>query len=80
MGEEGVDYALQISGDLTVKEVTQPVTFEATVRLEGDTLSGSATATILMSQFGVGPIDIAGILKTEDEVKLTLMLVARPQP
>jgi hypothetical protein len=31
-----------------------------------------------MSDFGFGPIDIAGILKTEDEAKVTLNFVARP--
>lgn len=76
-GEEGVDYPLKITGDLTIKETTMPVTFDTTVRLVGDTLTGVATTTILMSDFGVGPISIAGILETQDEVKLTLNFIAR---
>jgi polyisoprenoid-binding protein YceI len=76
-GEEGVDYPLTITGDLTIKEVTKEVTFEAVIRLEGDTLTGSATTTILMSDFGVGPISILGILNTEDVVVLTLNFVAQ---
>jgi polyisoprenoid-binding protein YceI len=76
--QDGQEVALQISGELTVREVTQPVTFDAVVKLEGDTLSGVATTTILMSDFGFGPISIAGILNTEDEVKVTLTFVARP--
>jgi polyisoprenoid-binding protein YceI len=78
VGEEGVDYPLKITGDLTVKETTQPVTFDATIRLEGDRLVGTATTTLLMSDYGVGPISIAGILETQDEVKLTLIFVAYP--
>lgn len=77
-GAAGVEYPLLITGDLTVRDVTKPVTFEARVRWENGTLFGTATATILMSDFGVGPIDIAGILKTNDEVLLKLSLVARP--
>jgi len=75
---EGQDYTFRVSGNLTVREVTRPVTFEVTARLEGQTLSGTATTTIRMSDFGIGPIDLVGILRTEDEVKLTLKFVARP--
>jgi polyisoprenoid-binding protein YceI len=78
VGEEGVDYPLKITGDLTVKETTKPVTFDATVRLEGDQLTGTATTSVLMSDFGVGPISIAGILETQDEAKITINFVARP--
>jgi polyisoprenoid-binding protein YceI len=76
--QEGEEIALQIIGDLTVRDVTKPTTFDAVVKLEGDTLSGEAITTILMSDFGFGPISIAGILNTEDEVKVTLNFVARP--
>ncbi|GAB4494782.1 MAG: hypothetical protein OHK0052_00640 [Anaerolineales bacterium] len=67
-----------VTGDLTVRQTTRSVTFDVTARLDGDTLSGSAMTTILMSDFGVGPIEIAGILGTEDEVKLSFNFVARP--
>ncbi len=76
--QEGEEITLQIVGDLTVRDVTRPVTFDVIVKLEGDTLSGEATTTILMSDFGFGPISIAGILNTEDEIKVTLNFVARP--
>ena len=75
---EGQEIPLKISGDLTIREVTRSVTFDALVKLEGGSLSGSATTTILMSEFGFGPIDILGTLKTEDQAKVTLALVARP--
>ena len=76
--QEGDELALKISGDLTIRDVTKPVTFDVTVKLEGDTLSGEAVTTILMSDFGFGPISIGGILNTEDEAKVTLTFVARP--
>lgn len=76
--QEGEEISLEISGDLTIREVTNPATFDTLVKLEGDTLSGTATTIILMSDFGFGPISIAGVLNTEDEVKVTLNFVARP--
>lgn len=76
--EPGQEIPLKISGDLTIRDVTKPVSFEAVVRLSEGQLSGQATTTILMSDFGFGPISIAGILKTEDQAKVTLTFVARP--
>jgi hypothetical protein len=31
-----------------------------------------------MSDFGVGPITLAGMLQTQDDVKLSMQFVARP--
>ena len=75
---DGSDYSFQVSGDLNVHNATQPVTFQVTAKLVGDTLSGSATTQVLMSQFGIGPISMLGILQTQDQVKITLDFVARP--
>lgn len=75
---EGQDYSFRVTGDLTVKEATRTVTFDVTARLEGETLTGRAETTILMSEFGVGPISILGVLTTEDQAKLILEFVARP--
>jgi hypothetical protein len=45
---DGQDVPLKISGDLTIREVTKPVDFDATFKLTGDMLTGNATSTILM--------------------------------
>ncbi|GIV65623.1 MAG: YceI family protein [Chloroflexota bacterium] len=75
---EATPYAFRVVGNLTVKDVTREVAFDITAQLQGETLTGKATTTILMSDFGVGPISILGVLNTEDEVKLTFDFVARP--
>ncbi len=75
--QEGAQISFQVSGDLTVREVTKPVTFEVSMTGEGDQITGEATTTILMSDFGFGPISILGVLNTEDEVKVTFTFVAR---
>ncbi len=73
---EGASYTFQAIGDLTVKTTTQSVTFNITARLQNNTLTGEATTQILMSQFGVGPISLLGLLQTEDQVKITFDFVA----
>jgi len=75
--QEDDQISFQVSGDLTVRNVTRPVTFDVLFSGEGDTITGEATTAILLSDFEVGPISIAGILNTEDEVKLTFRFVAR---
>jgi polyisoprenoid-binding protein YceI len=75
---EAKDYAFKVSGDLKVRDTTKPVTFDVTVQLNGETLSGTAVTTIQLSDFNVGPISIGGMLNTEDKAKLTLKFVAKP--
>ncbi len=73
---EGVAYSLTITGDLTVKETTAPVSFTGPVNVSGGVLTAEMTAEILMSEFDVGPISIAGLVNTSDELTLGLNLVA----
>jgi polyisoprenoid-binding protein YceI len=68
---------LKVTGDLTVKQTTKPVTFDVTLKADQDKLTGTATAQILLSDFGVGPIQIA-MLQTEDQAKLVFDFVAVP--
>jgi polyisoprenoid-binding protein YceI len=73
----GEDLTFTLVGDLTVKETTLPVTWIVTLRVEDDRLVGSAATEILMSDFGVGPIQVASLV-TEDLVKLHFDFVAAP--
>jgi polyisoprenoid-binding protein YceI len=74
----GDTISFQVIGDATIRETTLPLTFKVIAMLADDVLTGEAGITFLMSDFGFGPISIAGILETEDEVKLTFNFVAKP--
>ena len=65
-----------IEGTLHVKGVDRPTTWSVDAHLDGDTLTASATTTIKMSDFGVGPINKAGLVGTEDDMRVTLRLTA----
>ena len=56
--QEGQQLEIQVSGDLTIRDVTKPVTFDVTLEGSGDTITGEATTKILMSDFGFGPISM----------------------
>ena len=74
---DGEPVEVTLSGDLTVKETTAPVTFAGEVALDGDEVRATVSSTVLMSTFDVGPINIAGLAHTSNEVELTFDLVAR---
>lgn len=72
---EGQPFKFQITGDMTVRLVTKPVTWDAEATLNGDNLQGKATTKLKMSDFGVDPPSLLD-LKVEDDVELTLDFVA----
>jgi polyisoprenoid-binding protein YceI len=73
---EGTAYTFQMVGDLTIKETTQSVTWDVSATLDGEQLTGSASTTLSMMNFDVGPISIAGLVETEDAVRLDFQFVA----
>jgi polyisoprenoid-binding protein YceI len=72
---DGQAFKFQITGDMTVREVTNSITWDAEATLEGDTLRGTATTKLKMSEFGIEPPSLLD-LKVEDDVELTLEFVA----
>ena len=73
-----VEYA--VAGVLTIREITKPVNFDVRGQVVGDTLIGEGRTTILLSTFGIGPIEFADILAVADPVGLEVHLTARAQP
>jgi polyisoprenoid-binding protein YceI len=76
---EGDELSFQVTGDMTVRETTNPVTFDVTAQVMDGELVGTATTDIKMTDFGFDPPDIAGILRAEDDVRLIFDFVARPE-
>ncbi|MET0211698.1 MAG: YceI family protein [Vicinamibacterales bacterium] len=75
----GRELNLRLTGDLTVREITKPVTFDAKALLSGATLTGVSTTRVLLSDFGIGPIEFSNILKVGNEVTLEVQFTARAQ-
>lgn len=73
---EGEEVQLTLIGDLTIRDQTRQETFIATVRLEGDTLSGSAETEINMVDYGFDPPEITGFLKAQDPATIEFEFVA----
>lgn len=74
---EGQDVSFQITGDMTVREVTKPQTFDVTARLDGNTFIGTATSYLLMRDYGFEPPSVMGILEVADGVTVTVKFTAQ---
>jgi polyisoprenoid-binding protein YceI len=74
---EGQEVNFKLTGDMKIREVTKPVTFDVKGKLEGDTITGSATSKILMKDFGFDPPDVAGMLTVADGVTVTINFTAK---
>jgi polyisoprenoid-binding protein YceI len=75
--DEGYEVALQLTGDMTIRDTTRPVTFSVNALLDGGVITASGEAVIRMTDFGITPPNLFGFVKVEDEVKITVDLVAR---
>jgi mono/diheme cytochrome c family protein len=73
---EGEAHDFTIEAAVTVKDETVRTTFDATAQLDDGALTATATTTAKLSRFGAGPIRIAGLVSTSDDVTLTLELTA----
>ncbi len=73
----GQDVAFQVAGDMTIRDVTNPMTWDMLARIDGDTLMGTATTFFYMRDYGFEPPDVAGILKVTDGVTVTVDFVAQ---
>jgi len=74
---EGQEISFKLVGDLTIREVTHPVTFDVIGTLAGDTVTGTATTQILMKDFGFDPPSVAGMLTVEDGVTIKVSFTAK---
>lgn len=72
---------LTIQGNLTIRDVTQPVTFAATVTADGRTeLTGSAAAQISLADFALTIPDAPGVANVSEVVGLRIDFIARMIP
>jgi polyisoprenoid-binding protein YceI len=75
--EPGTTFEFSVSGDLSIKGTTQPVTFDANVtQLDETTIVGSATAQVTRDMFEIGIPSLRGVADVTNEVLIGLEFVA----
>lgn len=69
-------YTFKVSGDLTIRNITRPVTFDVTVTVRDNLMMGEGTSVIYMKDFGFEPPSIIGKTIVSDPVTIKLRGVA----
>ena len=73
----GDSFTLQVSGDLTITDITAPASFEVTVILAADgRLEGFGVATVLRSTYDLKIPNVDQVANVSDEVLLEIVFVA----
>ena len=73
---DGQHYRFDLPSQLTVRDTPAAVTWHVDAVVHNGRLEATAKTTAKMSTFGIGPISIAGLVSTGDDVDLTMKLVA----
>jgi polyisoprenoid-binding protein YceI len=73
----GDSFTFTVTGDLTIIETTNPVTFDVTVTVtDADNISITASAIVLYADFNLTIPDVPGVANVGDEVTLDINAVA----
>lgn len=74
----GDEVTVEATGDLTLRDVTRPVTLELTARWTGSAITVAGSAPIVLADFQIDVIEIPGFVVIEDNGVLELQLVLQP--
>ncbi len=73
----GEEVTFSLTGDMTIREITNSETFTITARLDGDTITGTGVTQIYMVDYGFNPPEIAGYLVAQDPATVEIELVLK---
>ena len=74
---DGQTVHFQLIGNLTMHGKTNKEVFDVQGKVVGNTISGTATSTIYMTDFGIQPPNLANIAIAQNKVVITLNFVAQ---
>lgn len=69
------EHAFQLVGDLTLREITRPVTWEVTARVEGDRVVARARTSFTFADFGLEPPRVPVVLSVDETIRLEVDIV-----
>jgi polyisoprenoid-binding protein YceI len=74
---EGEPLTFTVTGDLTIRDTANAVTFDVTATTVGNSeIEGIAEATVLRSDYGIGIPNAPGVADVSDEILIRLEFVA----
>ena len=74
---DGQNVHFQLIGNLTMHGKTNKETFDVQGKVAGKTITGTATSTIYMTDFGIQPPNLANIAVSQNKVQISLKFTAQ---
>ncbi len=75
----GLPFSFEVTGDLTIRDVTQSVTFQVVIEeASSSVVVGTATAQVVRENFGLTIPSVSRVANVTEEVDLELFFVAEP--
>jgi len=76
----GEDVTFQVVGDLTIRDITMPVTFMVVARVDTENrISGTASTTINRTDYNLNIPSVPNVANVEEQVELYIDFVATPR-
>jgi polyisoprenoid-binding protein YceI len=76
----GEAFTFEITGDLQIRDITNPVTFEVTVTPVSETrIEGSAATVVTRESYGLTIPSVPGVANVEEEVEIEIDFVAEAE-
>ncbi len=72
----GDTVSFKVTGGLRIAGITKPVTFDITMKVEENQISGKGETTVLYKDFDISIPSVPFVASVEDEVKLIINFVA----
>ncbi len=66
------DVSFKLTGNLTVRGITKPVTWDAQAKIAGSDLTGTATTVVKFGDFGMSPPTTMMVLSVVDSIALQI--------
>src|SRR6266516_2301550 len=74
---DGQTVHFQLTGNLTMHGTTNKEVFDVQGKVVGNTITGTATSTIYMTDFGIQPPNLANIAIAQNKVLITVTFTAK---
>jgi polyisoprenoid-binding protein YceI len=74
---DGEETTVQLVGNLTVHGQTKLVVWDAKVKMNGDTLTGSASTSFNMADFNITPPKVGPVMSIDENIKLEVDITAK---
>ena len=75
-GPDGIPVAFDVTGTMTINSTERDLTWQVEARRDGSTISVTGETDIKLTDFGIEPPSIAGIVEVQDEARLEVLFQA----